>query len=92
MVSALLMRKDHNNTIKLVHSQVVARDTREAISSVVDRLQVEYAGYTVLDTLATQLDESRNECPGQVGLWADASTAASRKAKGLHHWRPSTRS
>lgn len=79
MVSALLKRDGSDAIVKLVHSRVTTAQARRAVALFVDRLQVDYPGYIVLDTLATELDESRTQCSGRDGLWADAWTPAVAK-------------
>jgi hypothetical protein len=93
VVSAMLKRKGTGDTVRLVQSQVAAEHSRDAIRLVVARLRTEYADYGVLDTLATEVDQGTAKCPAPGGLWADDDASADDpKAKGLHHWRPSTRS
>ncbi|MDM0029137.1 hypothetical protein [Variovorax saccharolyticus] len=98
MVSAVLKRDGSDTVIKLIHSTVAADSKSQAIAHVLETVKVQHRGYTVLDTLVSEIEATAGRCQGNAALWAEANSApAVRKAggaqdKGLRAGRPLTRS
>ena len=62
VVSAVLKRVGPGVIIKLVQSQVVARNADEALGLTLRSVKAEYPGYTVLDTLASEIAMQGTPC------------------------------
>ena len=74
VVSAVLRLEGAGVVIKLVHSRVVASSAQEATALLVRSAARDYPGYSVLSTLATELDEKPAACMQRRQL--DAMAAA----------------
>jgi hypothetical protein len=68
MVSAVLRKGLEGVQIKLVHSRLAAGNADEATGIFLRRVLREYAGYSVLDTLTSEVDSPSSFCPRHGGF------------------------
>ncbi len=62
MVSAVLRRGSDGITVRLIHSVMKGSSPEEAKGLLLNKVRVEYEGYSVIDVLASPLKTSEPQC------------------------------
>lgn len=76
IVSAVLRKPGRSSVIRLVHGRTAAASAGEATKEVLMRVKKDFAGYSVVTTLASELDAPAPACPPRSDLEANASATA----------------
>jgi hypothetical protein len=71
LISAVLRKGVQGLEIKLVHSRQPASSADEATGIFLRRVLQEYAGYSVLSTLTSEIEEMPQACPARGGFHAE---------------------
>ncbi|SCK09185.1 hypothetical protein VAR608DRAFT_0318 [Variovorax sp. HW608] len=62
MVSAVLKRQNADSVIKLIHAYTLAKDEDDATAILRTRVKSEFAGYVVVDVLASEIEAGGSMC------------------------------